>query len=61
MSSDQRSQVGRPGPETELERRRRVERLREAILAGRYFVPAADVARSLVRRLGLDGLALQHQ
>lgn len=49
------------GPEADLERRRRIERLRQTVLAGRYFVPAAEVARSVVRRLGIDGLLLQHQ
>jgi hypothetical protein len=48
-------------PESPAERALRLEWLREAVASGRYFVPAEVVARSLLRRLGLDLLGLQHQ
>lgn len=41
------------------ERARRIAWLKEAVDSGNYFVPAEVVARSLLRRLGLDLLGLQ--
>ena len=43
------------------ERAIRIAWLTERVASGRYFVPAEIVARSLLRRLGLDLLDLQHQ
>lgn len=51
----------RPKPESPADRAKRIERLREAVASGRYSVPAEDVARSLLRRLGLEFLDPQHQ
>jgi hypothetical protein len=51
----------RPMPECPAERALRIAWLKEAVDAGRYFVPAEVLARSLLRRLGLDLLDLQHQ
>ena len=45
----------------ERERAIRIAWLTERVASGRYFVPAEIVARSLLRRLGLDLLDLQHQ
>jgi anti-sigma28 factor (negative regulator of flagellin synthesis) len=50
-----------PTPESPAERALRLLWLREAVASGRYFVPAEAVARSLLRRLGLDLSGLQHQ
>ena len=43
------------------ERAIRIAWLKEAVASGSYFVPAELVARSLLRRLGLEILDLQHQ
>jgi anti-sigma28 factor (negative regulator of flagellin synthesis) len=51
----------RPKPESPADRALRIAWLRESIAAGNYFVPAEVVARSLLRRLGLELLDLQHQ
>ena len=56
-----RSLEDRPMPESPAERALRLLWLREAVASGKYFVPAEAVARSLLRRLGLDLLGLQHQ
>jgi anti-sigma28 factor (negative regulator of flagellin synthesis) len=48
-------------PQPPADRSRRIAWLREAIASGRYFVPAEAVARSLLRRLELEILDLQHQ
>jgi hypothetical protein len=50
-----------PKSESPAERALRIAWLTEAVAAGRYLVPAELVARSLLRRLGLDVLGLQHQ
>jgi anti-sigma28 factor (negative regulator of flagellin synthesis) len=47
--------------ESPAERALRIAWLREAVASGSYFVPAELVARSLLRRLGLEILDLQHQ
>ncbi len=47
--------------ESHTERAVRIAWLREAVASGNYFVPAELVARSLLRRLGLEILDLQHQ
>ncbi len=47
--------------EAPADRDRRIERLREAVASGRYIVSAEAVARSLLRRLGLEILDLQHE
>jgi len=47
--------------ESPAERTLRIAWLRDAVASGNYFVPAEVVARSLLRRLGLDLLGLQHQ
>jgi anti-sigma28 factor (negative regulator of flagellin synthesis) len=46
--------------EAPADRARRIEWLREVVASGRYVVPAEAVARSLLRRLGLEALDLQH-
>jgi len=50
-----------PKSESRAERALRLLWLKEAVASGDYFVPAEAIARSLLRRLGLELLDLQHQ
>ncbi len=52
---------GEPEPMEQAHRAIRIAWLKEAVGSGRYFVPAEVIARSLLRRLGLELPDLQHQ
>jgi len=61
MPIDRSMEAAAQKSESCAERAIRIAWLKEAVASGSYFVPAELVARSLLRRLGLEILDLQHQ